>query len=59
MNDAKTEAILGGVKLTPPTAAIVSGLTSESVIATLTIIYLVVLITHTIWKWRREARTKA
>lgn len=41
-------------KLTPPVAAMVSGATSQELIAVLTVIYLIVLLAHKFWSWRNE-----
>ena len=41
-------------KLTPPVAAMVSGATSQELIAVLTVIYLLVLLAHKFWSWRNE-----
>ncbi|MES2488565.1 MAG: hypothetical protein V4607_02150 [Pseudomonadota bacterium] len=57
MSEIKTDITIGAVKITPPAVAFTSGLTSDQIIAALTITYLVVLITHSIWKWLREARS--
>lgn len=41
-------------KLTPPVAALATGVTSEQIIAVLTIVYLVALLLHKFWSWRNE-----
>lgn len=53
--EVKNEVAVGSLKLMPPSIAMWSGVTSDHVIAVLTIVYLTVLIGHQLWKWKREA----
>lgn len=49
------------LKAAPPVtvaAAVVSGVTLNTVVVLLTAVYLVVQIGYLVWKWRREAKRK-
>lgn len=62
MKHELTEAFTAAAfKTAPPvtvTAAVVSGVTLNTVVVLLTAVYLVAQIGYLVWKWRREARRK-
>lgn len=51
MSDVRQDVAVGAVKITPPALALSSGLTTDHVIALLTILYLLLMVGHTAWKW--------
>lgn len=54
MKNQLADLPLETVKITPPVYALVTGITSEQIIAVLTIAYLVILLGHKLWSWRNE-----
>ncbi len=52
------DSMLMAAKAAPPTAALATGVTADHVIAALTILYLVLMIGHTGWRWWKDWRGK-
>lgn len=56
--EAATAATLKAAPPVTVAAAVVSGVTLNTVVVLLTAVYLVVQIGYLVWKWRREAKRK-
>ena len=60
MNHTDETASIMATKLTPPVAVIganIGGISLPEWVTILTIVYLVLMVLHLLWKWQREWKT--